>query len=98
MNPATVPASGPLAKSKHSATISSWGEAIGLLSVLIVGTTIWLIPPPAGVQPEAWHLLAILVSTTTALVSLGVLLISGVLTWKDVLEEGGLWWKIIGLW
>ena len=30
-------------------------------------------------------------STTTALVGLGVLLISGVLTWKDVLEEEGAW-------
>jgi divalent anion:Na+ symporter, DASS family len=55
-------------KSKHSATISSWGEAIGLLSVLIVGTLIWFIPPPAGVQPKAWHLLAIFVATIVGLI------------------------------
>jgi DASS family divalent anion:Na+ symporter len=30
-------------------------------------------------------------STTTALVGLGVLLITGVLTWKDILHEEGAW-------
>jgi divalent anion:Na+ symporter, DASS family len=66
--PASVPVATPVTKSKHSATISSWGEAIGLLSVLIVGTLIWFIPPPAGVQPKAWHLLAIFVATIVGLI------------------------------
>ena len=30
-------------------------------------------------------------SATTALVGLGVLLVTGVLTWKDILEEKGAW-------
>jgi DASS family divalent anion:Na+ symporter len=34
-------------------------------------------------------------STTTALVGLGVLLICGVLTWKDVLAEEGAWDTLI---
>ena len=66
--PASVPVATPVTKSKHSATISSWGEAIGLLSVLIVGTLIWFIPPPAGVQPKAWHVLAIFVATIVGLI------------------------------
>ena len=68
MNPVSVSAAAPVVKSKHSATISSWGEAIGLLSVLIVGTIIWFIPPPAGVQPKAWHLLAIFVATIVGII------------------------------
>jgi di/tricarboxylate transporter len=68
MSPASVPVAAPVAKSKHSATISSWSEAIGLLSVLIVGSIIWFIPPPAGVQPKAWHLLAIFVATIVGII------------------------------
>jgi hypothetical protein len=47
---------------------SRGGEAAGvhfgrLSLVLIVGLVIWLLPPPEGVKPQAWHLLAIFVAT-----------------------------------
>lgn len=59
------------------------------------------------VRPEEWIMLGVFLmllllwifgdhlaqidSATTALAGLGVLLISGVLTWKDILEEKGAW-------
>ncbi len=33
--------------------------------VLLVCISIWLIPPPAGITPKSWHLLAIFVATIT---------------------------------
>ena len=46
MNPVSVPAAGPMFKSKHSATISSWGEAIGLgiAATAVTGTLAPAIP------------------------------------------------------
>jgi divalent anion:Na+ symporter, DASS family len=40
-----------------------------LLLVAAVGVAIWLVPPPAAVDPRAWHLLAIFVATIVGLVS-----------------------------
>jgi DASS family divalent anion:Na+ symporter len=59
---------GPV-KAKHAATISGWDEALRFLFVLVVGVVIWLIPPPGGVQPRAWHLLAIFVATIVGIVA-----------------------------
>ncbi|MGN7822113.1 anion permease [Chitinophaga sp. 22536] len=39
-----------------------------LLITVIFGVVIWLIPPPAGVTPEAWHLLAIFLSTILGII------------------------------
>ncbi len=64
----TVPASVEPAKHKHGATISGWGEALRLLGVLLVGVIIWLVPPPSGVEPRAWHLLAIFVATIVGII------------------------------
>lgn len=36
--------------------------------VLLVGAAIWLLPRPAGVDPRAWHLLAIFVTTITGII------------------------------
>jgi hypothetical protein len=36
--------------------------------VILVGVIIWLLPIPAGVKPEAWHLLAIFVATIVGLI------------------------------
>jgi DASS family divalent anion:Na+ symporter len=60
-----------------------------------------------SVRPQEWIMLAVFLlllflwifgdqlaridSATTALVGLGVLLITGVLTWKDILEEESAW-------
>jgi DASS family divalent anion:Na+ symporter len=64
-----ISASVPAGKSKHSATISGWSEALGLSVVLLVGIVIWSIPSPAGVQPKAWHLLAIFVATIVGIIA-----------------------------
>jgi DASS family divalent anion:Na+ symporter len=71
MNPATAhtPTSAQSTKVKHAATISGWDEALRLLGVLAVGTIIWLIPPPGGVEPRAWHLLAIFVATIVGIIA-----------------------------
>lgn len=39
-----------------------------LLITIAVGLIIWLIPPPEGVTPEAWHLLAIFVATIVGII------------------------------
>jgi DASS family divalent anion:Na+ symporter len=64
-----ISASVPAGKSKHSATISGWSEAVGLSVVLLVGIVIWSIPSPAGVQPKAWHLLAIFLATIIGIIA-----------------------------
>jgi divalent anion:Na+ symporter, DASS family len=40
-----------------------------LLAVFLLGVVLWLIPPPSGVQPTAWHLLAIFVATIVGIIT-----------------------------
>src|ERR1700730_5183525 len=40
-----------------------------LSSVVLLAVVIWLIPPPSGVQPRAWHLLAIFVATIVGIIA-----------------------------
>ncbi len=53
------------------------------LIVVIVGLVIWFSPVPAGVKPEAWHLLAIFVATIVGLIltplPMGAIVILGVM-------------------
>src|ERR1700676_2540138 len=42
---------------------------IVLLSVVLLAVILWLIPPPTGVQPRAWHLLAIFVATIVGIIT-----------------------------
>ncbi|BAU26934.1 DASS family divalent anion:Na+ symporter [Aneurinibacillus soli] len=44
-------------------TTSGEIKRIPLLIMIAVGIMVWLVGPPAGVKPEAWHLLAIFVAT-----------------------------------
>jgi DASS family divalent anion:Na+ symporter len=72
-----------------------------LLGVLAVGVVLWFVPPPAGLEPQAWHLLAIFVATVTgiiarplpmgaiALMGLTVILLTGTLTTPQVLGGFG---------
>jgi DASS family divalent anion:Na+ symporter len=46
-----------------------WRRLVVLLAVFLLGVVIWLIPPPSGVQPPAWHLLAIFVSTIVGIIT-----------------------------
>ncbi|WP_432222220.1 anion permease [Flavobacterium sp. TMP13] len=43
-------------------------QLIPLLITVAVGLTIWFIPPPEGVTPEAWHLLAIFLATILGII------------------------------
>jgi DASS family divalent anion:Na+ symporter len=38
------------------------------LAVLVLGLTLWFLPPPSGVSPEAWHLFAIFISSIFGIV------------------------------
>ncbi|MSR07329.1 MAG: anion permease [Gemmatimonadetes bacterium] len=63
-----------------------------LVAALIVGTVLWHMPVPTGVDPRAWHLLAIFVATivgiilrplpmgATALVAVALTVLTGTLT------------------
>ena len=43
--------------------------AVARLAVVIfVGTALWFVPVPAGVQPRAWHLLAVFVATMVGII------------------------------
>jgi DASS family divalent anion:Na+ symporter len=46
-----------------------WRRFVVLLAVFLLGVVIWLIPPPSGVQPAAWHLLAIFVATIVGIIT-----------------------------
>ena len=108
----TVPASIKPAKHKHRATISGWDEALRLLGVLLVAVIIWLIPPPSGVEPKAWHLLAIFVATIVgiivkplpmgamALLGIAATALSGTLTINQALSGFGnstIWLIVVSL-
>jgi len=43
-------------------------KALLFLIPVVVGLIIWLIPAPAGVKPEAWHMLAIFVATIVGII------------------------------
>ena len=43
-------------------------DAARLATAALVGSLLWLVPAPAGVQPRAWHLLAIFVATMVGIV------------------------------
>ncbi|KGR75386.1 anion permease [Ureibacillus sinduriensis] len=43
-------------------------KIIPLLVVILIGAVIWLIPPPGGLQVQAWHLFAIFVATIIGLI------------------------------
>ena len=39
-----------------------------LAAVVLVGATLWFVPVPSGVEPRAWHLLAIFVATMVGII------------------------------
>jgi divalent anion:Na+ symporter, DASS family len=48
---------------------ASWKEFLILLGVFLLAAAIWVIPPPSGVKPQAWHLLAIFVATIVGIIT-----------------------------
>jgi DASS family divalent anion:Na+ symporter len=59
------------------------GSLIRGIIVILVGVVIWFLPIPAGVKPEAWHLLAIFIATIVGLIltplPMGAVVIIGVM-------------------
>ena len=43
-------------------------QLIPLLITVVIGVTLWFIPAPEGVTPEAWHLLAIFLATIIGII------------------------------
>src|ERR1700688_1772430 len=57
------------AKSMTPHQESPWKPFVLLAAVFLLGVVIWLIPPLSGVQPAAWHLLAIFVATIVGVIT-----------------------------
>ncbi|MDA2930768.1 anion permease [Acidobacteria bacterium AH-259-O06] len=59
-------------------------KPVPLLIVFLVGAVIWFLPPPEGVDPKAWHLLAIFIATIVGIMvkplPMGAVAITGVAT------------------
>ncbi len=64
---------------------------IPLLITIAVGLIIYFIPPPEGVTPEAWHLLAIFVATIVGIITkplpMGAVALIGILLTSFVLPD-----------
>ena len=54
----------PMTAEKSAVTVRQYR----LAAVILVGAAIWFLPVPSGVQPSAWHLLAIFVATMVGIV------------------------------
>ena len=63
----TATAARPAAPPVHSAPPKQNRVLRGVATVL-VGVAIWLVPVPAGLDPKAWHLLAIFLATIVGLI------------------------------
>jgi divalent anion:Na+ symporter, DASS family len=62
----------PQGRADNSSTphqVSPWKHYVVLLAVFLLGVVIWWITPPSGVQPPAWHLLAIFVATIVGIIT-----------------------------
>ena len=65
----TPPPNDSLAKSPLETTDQRPGVAFArLTAVILVGTALWFVPVPSGVQPRAWHLLAVFVATMVGII------------------------------
>ncbi|AWG25516.1 anion permease [Flavobacterium kingsejongi] len=74
-------------------------QLIPLLITVVIGVTLWFIPAPEGVTPEAWHLLAIFLATiigiilkaasmgTLCMLAIALVAMSGVLAPGNPLES-----------
>ncbi len=47
-----------------------WGAKMKELSIAVgLGAILWFVPPPTGVSSQAWHLLAIFISTIVGIIT-----------------------------
>ena len=56
------------AKSEHPHGEASFRRYLTLPAVFLLAILIWFVPPPAGVEPRGWHLLAIFVATIVGII------------------------------
>lgn len=65
------PATAPPPPESGSSALVAWitGQLWRFLLPVAVGVTVWLVPAPDGVKPQAWHLLAIFVATIVGVVA-----------------------------
>jgi divalent anion:Na+ symporter, DASS family len=56
------------APERAAAPLAEHARLLPLLITVAVGLAIWFIPPPAGVEQAAWHLLAIFVATIVGII------------------------------
>ena len=62
--PGAPPPEDSTATARQETTNQKPGVAVArLAAVILVGTALWFVPIPFGVEPRAWHLLAIFVAT-----------------------------------
>jgi divalent anion:Na+ symporter, DASS family len=59
----------PPGKSEADSPGSELKRLAVLAAVFVLALVIWLIPPPSGVEPRAWHLLAIFVATIVGIIT-----------------------------
>ena len=62
--PGAPPSKDSLPPAPEKTTDQKAGVAVArLAAVILVGTALWFVPIPSGVQPRAWHLLAVFIAT-----------------------------------
>ena len=67
--PGTAPFDGSVPTAPQEIADRKPGVAVArLAAVFLVGTALWFVPIPSGVEPRAWHLLAIFVATMVGII------------------------------
>ena len=67
--PGTPPFDGSVPTAPQEIADRKPGVAVArLTAVILVGTALWFVPIPSGVEPRAWHLLAVFVATMVGII------------------------------
>ena len=67
--PGTPPFDGSVPTAPQEIAERKPGVAVArLAAVILVGAALWFVPVPSGVQPRAWHLLAVFVATMVGII------------------------------
>ena len=67
--PGTPPFDGSVPTAPQEIAERKPGVAVArLAAVILVGAALWFVPVPSGVQPRAWHLLAVFIATMVGII------------------------------
>ena len=67
--PGTPPFDGSVPTAPQEIADRKPGVAVArLAAVIFIGTALWFVPIPSGVQPRAWHLLAVFIATMVGII------------------------------